>query len=185
MAGLILITGGARSGKSSYALKRGEALVGTRHFIATCPVIDREMQLRITRHREEREGRGWQTIEEEIDIAGRIEGIADAGAILIDCLTLWLNNLLYRAELAQKTFDEKNVAVECDRLIAAAAGCAGTVICVTNEVGMGIVPDTPLARHYRDLVGCCNRLLAAQADEVVLVSCGIPLFLKKDGQAIG
>lgn len=185
MGKLILITGGARSGKSSYALKRGEALAGMRHFIATCPVIDQEMQLRIARHREEREGRGWQTIEEEIDIAGRIEDIAAARVILIDCLTLWLNNLLYRAELGEKIFDEKNVAEECDRLISAAAGCAATVICVTNEVGMGIVPDTPLARHYRDLVGCCNRLLAARADEVILVSCGIPLFLKANEEPSG
>lgn len=185
MGKLVLITGGARSGKSSYALHRGEQIVGSRHFLATCPVTDAEMYLRISRHRDEREGRGWQSIEEEINIADQIENIENPGSILIDCLTLWINNLLYRAELCQETFDEKNVALACNTLILAVAGCPGTVICVTNEVGMGIVPDNPLARRYRDLVGCCNRLLAAAADEVVLVSCGIPLFLKKNEQTTG
>ncbi len=178
MGSLIIVTGGARSGKSAYALQRGEQIAGTRHFLATCPVTDAEMSLRIDRHRRERQGRGWRSIEEETDLAGRIAAIEDPGPVLIDCLTLWLNNLLYRAESRRASFDEKDVAGECQRLLLAVAGHRGTVICVTNEVGMGIVPDNPLARHYRDLVGCCNRLLAAAADEVVLVSCGIPLFLK-------
>jgi adenosylcobinamide kinase / adenosylcobinamide-phosphate guanylyltransferase len=178
MGNLIIVTGGARSGKSSYALQRGEQIPGARHFLATCPVTDAEMSLRIDRHRQERQGRGWRSIEEETDIAGRIEAIEESGPILIDCLTLWLNNLLYRAELEQASFDEKDVAGECQRLLLAVSDCRGTVICVTNEVGMGIVPDNPLARRYRDLVGCCNRILAVAAEEVVLVSCGIPLILK-------
>lgn len=178
MGKLIIITGGARSGKSSYALQRGEEISTRRCFIATCPVVDEEMAGRIGKHRQEREGRGWHCIEEELDLAAQLARSAEYGLVLIDCLTLWVNNLLFQAEKSDTVFNEQDMERECTSLLAAVHRHPGTIICVTNEVGLGIVPDNPLARHYRDLVGYCNRLLATVADEVILVSCGIPLFLK-------
>lgn len=178
MGTLILVTGGARSGKSSYALERAEALSADRSFFATCPVTDAEMGQRIDRHRREREGRGWTSCEEEIALAARIAALDGPGVVLVDCLTLWVNNLLFQAERHDEVFDEQALRREVGQLLAAISGYPGTVIVVSNEVGMGIVPDNQLARHYRDLVGTCNRLLAAAAAEVVLVSCGLPLFLK-------
>ena len=178
MAELVLVTGGARSGKSGYALARAEGISENRCFLATSPVSDGEMRQRIERHRREREGRGWRCLEEETDIAGLIAEIAPYGVILVDCLTLWINNLLFHAEALSGSFAEEDLRHETGRLLAAIAAYPGTVVLVSNEVGMGIVPDNRLARHYRDLVGTCNRLVAAAADEVVLVSCGLPLVLK-------
>jgi len=175
---LILVTGGARSGKSDYALQRAQELPGPRCFIATCPVVDSEMAERIARHREERAGTEWQTVEEQTDIATVLQERKDCGVCLIDCLTLWVNNLLYHAEQSKKIFLDTEMRRQCAFLLRAAQEHPGTVICVTNEVGMGIVPDNPAARLYRDLVGRCNRMAAAAADEVILVSCGIPLQLK-------
>ncbi|MDO8948173.1 MAG: bifunctional adenosylcobinamide kinase/adenosylcobinamide-phosphate guanylyltransferase [Desulfocapsaceae bacterium] len=178
MGRLILVTGGARSGKSDYALQLAQSLPSPRCFIATCPVVDSEMDERITRHREEREGAEWQTVEEQTDIAAILRSHQDSPVCLIDCLTLWVNNLLYNADMSEKLFGDAEVRRQCDLLTEAASIHQGTVICVTNEVGMGIVPDNAAARVYRDLVGRCNRMIAAAASEVYLVSCGIPLRLK-------
>jgi len=178
MANLILVTGGARSGKSDYALQRAEALPGPRCFIATCPVVDPEMADRIARHREERAGADWQTVEEQTNIAAVLREQHGSPVCLIDCLTLWVNNLMYHAEQAEKVLADSDLRQQCELLIQAAGEHSGTVICVTNEVGMGIVPDNPAGRLYRDLVGRCNRMVAAAATEVILVSCGIPLRLK-------
>jgi len=175
---LILVTGGARSGKSDFALQLAQALPGPRCFIATCPVVDAEMEERIARHRQERAGSDWQTVEEQTDIAIVLQGRKDSCVCLVDCLTLWVNNLLYHSEQAGKLFADTEMRRQCALLLQAANEYPGTVICVTNEVGMGVVPDNPAARLYRDLVGRCNRMVAAAADEVVLVSCGIPLRLK-------
>ena len=178
MGRLILVTGGARSGKSDFALQLAQSLPAPRCFIATCPVVDSEMDERIARHREERAGAEWQTVEEQTAIAAILRARQDDAVCLIDCLTLWVNNLLYLVEQSGKMFSDAEMRQQCDLLIQAACDHHGTVICVTNEVGMGIVPDNPAARLYRDLVGRCNRMLAAAADEVYLVSCGIPLRLK-------
>jgi adenosylcobinamide kinase/adenosylcobinamide-phosphate guanylyltransferase len=178
MGTLILVTGGVRSGKSDFARGLAEALPGPRCFIATCPAVDSEMDERIARHREERAGWEWQTVEEQTDIAAVLSQQKDCSVCLIDCLTLWVNNLLYRTEQLGKLFSDSEMRLQCDLLVQAAGGHPGTVICVTNEVGMGIVPDNPAARQYRDLVGRCNRMVAAAADEVYLVSCGIPLRLQ-------
>ncbi len=178
MGRLILVTGGARSGKSDFALRMAEALPGPRCFIATCPPVDAEMEDRIARHRRERAGADWHTVEEQIDISAILTLHRTDSVCLVDCLTLWVNNLLYHAELSGKSFSDSELCRQCELLVQAAGGHGGTVICVTNEVGMGIVPDNPAARAYRDLVGRCNRMLAAAASEVYLVSCGIPLRLK-------
>lgn len=177
MARLILITGGARSGKSSYALKVAEKISKKRVFIATCPQLDSEMSARIRRHTEERNGRGWKTIEEEINLDGLFpERVQGMGVVLIDCVTLWVNNILYM--LGEENVDDCKIKELCSLWLDKIMAYPGTVICVTNEVGLGVVPENTLARKYRDLVGTCNQLLGKNADEVVLVSCGIPLSIK-------
>ncbi len=178
MGRLILVTGGARSGKSDYALQLAQSLPGPRCFIATCPVVDSEMDERIARHREDRAGAEWQTVEEQTDIAAVLLAHQDDPVCLIDCLTLWVNNILYHGEQSRNMLSDAELCRQSGLLIQAAGIHHGTVICVTNEVGMGIVPDNPSARLYRDLVGRCNRMMAAAASEVYLVSCGIPLRLK-------
>lgn len=175
---LLLVTGGARSGKSSYAQQRAEALPGEKFFLATCPAVDEEMQERIIRHQDDRHDALWQTIEEEIQIASVVDTLPDLSVCLLDCLTLWVNNLMYQAEQKGDNFREDDVVHYAHELIIAAKNFSGSLICVTNEVGLGVVPDNHLARLYRDCVGRCNRLIAEAADEVVLVSCGLPLSLK-------
>lgn len=178
MTELILITGGARSGKSSYALELAEKKSDTRIFIATCPSIDREMADRVRRHKKERQGRGWQTIEEEIELAKLFpEKVRGTGVVLIDCVTLWVNNILFT--YGEEKVDDFVIKDLCLGWLEAIDGFAGTVICVTNEVGLGVVPENRLARKYRDLVGTCNQLIGQRADELVLVSCGVPLTIKK------
>jgi adenosylcobinamide kinase / adenosylcobinamide-phosphate guanylyltransferase len=178
MARLILITGGARSGKSDYALTRAESLPGPHTFLATCPVVDGEMEERIRRHKAERQDGVWQTIEEELDLATTIQSLETDTVCLVDCLTLWVNNLMYHGEKNRLPFTEDDMLVSAEMFISAADAFQGTLICVSNEVGLGVVPDNVAARRYRDLVGRCNRTVAAAADEVILVSCGLPLFLK-------
>jgi len=174
-----LITGGARSGKSSYALELAESLGDRRLFVATCPAIDPEMADRVQRHKDERIGRGWNTCECEIDLPGMFDTYhSQFDVILIDCLTLWINNIIYHNDKTHETIDDQLIRNRCISWLESAGKFAGTVICVSNEVGMGIVPENELARKYRDLVGTCNQILGKSADQVVLVSCGIPLFIK-------
>ncbi len=181
MAKIILITGGARSGKSSYALERAESISTKRLFVATCPNVDSEMSERVRLHQEERRGRGWDTIERETDLVSIFsKETRDVDVMLIDCITLWVNNVLFSNEVHGRQVDDHGIAVLCRQWLDKAQNFSGTVICVTNEVGLGIVPDNALARRYRDLVGTCNQLIGRTASEVILVSCGIPLFLKKN-----
>ncbi len=179
MGYLILVTGGSRSGKSDYARLRAEALPGPRVFVATCPVVDEETAERIRRHRLERAKSLWDTVEEPLQPALTIQNSSDYNVVLIDCLTLWINNILYHADQSGTSVKEDDVTARATELIEACAAASGTVIIVTNEVGCGIVPENGISRLYRDLVGRCNRLIAQSADEVTLVSCGIPLDLKK------
>ncbi len=180
MAKIILITGGARSGKSSYALNLAESISTKRLFVATCPNVDSEMSERVRRHQEERRGRGWVTIESETHLTGVFSGQTNEfDVVLIDCITLWVNNVLFTNDGLTSSVDDYTIGVLCSEWLKAAHQFSGTVICVTNEVGLGIVPDNALARKYRDLVGTCNQLIGKKASEVILVSCGIPLFLKK------
>ena len=178
MGRIILITGGTRSGKSDFALSRCEELSGNHCFVATCSVFDEEMAERVEKHRRTREDNIWDTIEEPLAI-NEVLARNKYDVYLIDCLTLWINNHL--ADSAEKDIacDESFVAAETRRLLQTSKSIAAAVIFVTNEVGMGIVPENQLARRYRDLVGLCNRLIAAAANEVVLVSCGLPLYLKQ------
>lgn len=180
MGAIILVTGGSRSGKSAHALRLAESRPGPWTFVATCPAVDEEMAKKIAVHKQERDARTWTTIEEEIDLAGAIGRAGIAGVILVDCLTLWINNLMYRASLAGREVTEEEVAGLTDTVVRAARSAAGTVIFVTNEVGLGIVPPDAPTRLYRNLVGRCGQAIAAASDAAVLVVCGMPITLKGD-----
>ena len=177
MGNTILVTGGCRSGKSAYAQRRAESLGGRLVYVATCPVIDAEMAQRIALHKEQRCSQGWETREEQTDLAGAIRH-AKGAVVLVDCLTLWINNLMYEAEAHGKHVEERQIEQLCEEVTGVCCHREGTTLFVTNEVGMGIVPDNPAARRYRDLVGRANQTIAAAADEVVLVTCGIPITVK-------
>jgi adenosylcobinamide kinase/adenosylcobinamide-phosphate guanylyltransferase len=174
-----MATGGSRSGKSSWAQKTAESISDRRVFIATCPVVDDEMLERIRRHQQSRDGRNWRTIEEPLDIAGAIDSSHEFPVALVDCLTLWINNLMYRAEKENTVITETEVAMECRRVIDAAKRHPGVILFVTNEVGMGIVPENAHARLYRDLAGRCNQVVAEVCDRVVLMVSGLPLEIKR------
>lgn len=165
----VLVTGGARSGKSLYAEGLVRAAQRERIYVATCTPFDDEMRQRIDHHRDQR-GEGWRTIEEPRDLAGVIAAESTAQrAILIDCLTLWLSNLI---------FAEADPEAETARLAGALRAAPGPIVLVTNEVGSGIVPDNALARRFRDEQGRLNRRIAEVADVAVLVAAGLPLVLK-------
>ena len=182
MAKIIMVTGGARSGKSGYAQRLAESLPGPRTYVATCPAVfagpenDSEMADRIRRHRRDREAAGWETVEETVALAEVLSGLVDRQVVLVDCLTLWVNNLVYRAGVEK--ICEDDIAEAAGELVRVCGRRTGTVILVTNEVGWGVVPDNPLARCFRDLAGRCNQVIAAAADEVVMVVCGIATTLK-------
>ncbi len=180
MAEIILITGGSRSGKSGYAQKLAEAVPGPRAYIATCPVADPEMARRVEKHRESRKASDWETIEETVDLAGAIRRSAAYRVLLVDCLTLWVNNLLYEVHGRGEVFTEEAMAVRCREVIDACGAFPGTVLFVTNELGMGIVPDSETARRFRDCAGRCNQLFAGAAGTVTLVVSGLPLQLKRE-----
>ena len=178
MANVILVTGGARGGKSAYAESLSRSFSGPRAYIATAPVFDDEMAKRVTRHQQQRKNDGWDTIEEEIDLFGAIQKADAYDTILVDCLTLWINNLLYKDD----RITEDDMTAKCAQLKKVCAGFDGNIIFVINEVGMGIVPENPLARKFRDLSGRCSQNIAKFANKVLLVSCGIPLTLKDEIQ---
>lgn len=179
MARIVLVTGGCRSGKSAFAQDLAESLLGRRVYVATCPVVDEEMRQRIRKHQEARESGHWDTVEEPVRLDRALRAADNYAVVLVDCLTLWINNLMYESrQRSDQDVTEEQVIQWCGEVLASACRHPGTVILVTNEVGMGIVPANTWARRYRDLVGRCNQVIAARANVVALVSCGIPLFLK-------
>lgn len=163
---LTLVLGGARSGKSRYA----ESLFGPgpRRYIATAQAFDQEMRARIAAHRAGRAEAGWETDEEPLDLAGALRRAA-ADPVLVDCLTLWLSNLM----LTDSALTPALAAAE-----AALAERGAQTVLVSNEVGFGIVPENALARRFRDEAGRLHQRLAAQADRVVLVVAGLPMRVK-------
>jgi adenosylcobinamide kinase / adenosylcobinamide-phosphate guanylyltransferase len=171
---LTLVLGGARSGKSRYAESLVAATPPPWIYVATAQAQDTEMAGRIAHHRARR-GAGWHTIEAPHDLAAAIDA-APAGAILVDCLTLWLTNRMLAEGDIDADIDARTASLE-----AALARRGGPAVLVSNEVGSGIVPDNALARRFRDLQGHLNQRLAAGADRVILVVAGLPLIVK--GQA--
>ena len=173
--GLMLVIGGAKSGKSRFALDTCNRNRGKRIFLATARSEDPEMEDRIRRHQSER-GPEWVTIEEPLNVAAKISALDNKETvILLDCLTLWLNNLFMRYGE-----DQNRINQEIDGLAKQLACLRGAVVVVANEVGSGIVPNNPLARRYRDTAGFTNQRIAAVARNVVQIVAGIPIMLKDE-----
>lgn len=163
---ITLILGGARSGKTAHALAAAEASGRGLVMIATAEALDAEMEERIARHRAER-GPRWRTIEAPLDLASALAQVSADETAVVDCLTLWVSNLMHA---------DRDLEAETARLIAALPG--RDLVLVSNEVGLGIVPDNALARRFRDAAGRLNQQVAAAADRVVFVAAGLPLTLK-------
>jgi adenosylcobinamide kinase/adenosylcobinamide-phosphate guanylyltransferase len=164
-----LVLGGAKSGKSRFALDRASALTGGKAYIATARALDSEMAERIARHKAERSSE-WTSFEEPLDIASLIRKIDKEHAVLlIDCLTLWVTNLMLGG---------RDTKAEGDTLLHALCSCRAEVFIVSNEVGLGIVPDNALARQFRDEAGRLNQKVASIADEVYFMAAGLPLKMK-------
>ncbi|WP_458119688.1 bifunctional adenosylcobinamide kinase/adenosylcobinamide-phosphate guanylyltransferase [Paenibacillus sp. Z6-24] len=182
LSGKTLVTGGARSGKSTFAERLCAAEHSEAWYVATAQAGDDEMRERIERHQQQRRESGydWQVCEEPLNLAGllhqRTEKDGTAPALLIDCLTLWLSNLLFKYE--HEADVQARVLQAVEELAAAIEDYPGAVIVVTNEVGDGIVPSYPLGRLYRDLAGIANRRMANLCSRVFLVTAGIPIELK-------
>lgn len=167
---LTLVLGGARSGKSRYAEGLVTALPTPWIYVATGEARDEEMKERIAHH-VRRRGPGWVTREVPLDLVEVIQAhAADPHPMLVDCLTLWLSNVM---------LSERDVAADRARLLTALDEAAGPIVLVSNEVGLGIVPDNALARAFRDEQGRLNAAVAALADTVVLMAAGLPLVLKQ------
>jgi adenosylcobinamide kinase / adenosylcobinamide-phosphate guanylyltransferase len=172
---LALILGGARSGKSRYGLGLAARCPAPRLFVATCEPRDAEMEARIEAHQQER-GSDWATREVPLDLADAVSQAQNHyGVVLVDCLTMWVTNLLL-----QEGAPPGSIQTACERLLDCLAKTAAPTIMVSNEVGWGIVPDTPLARQFRDQAGWLHQRLAQVADLVVLVVAGVPMLIKSE-----
>ncbi|MEF2279954.1 bifunctional adenosylcobinamide kinase/adenosylcobinamide-phosphate guanylyltransferase [Deinococcus sp. YIM 134068] len=167
---IVFVTGGARSGKSTFAERRAAASGLPVTYLATAQAFDAEMTERITRHQGDRPA-GWVTVEEPLDAPAALLAAATP-TVLLDCLSLWVSNLM----LADEPDDA--LLARADALLTAARARPGLTILVTNEVGLGIVPDNALARRYRDLLGWVNQRAAATSDEAWLLVSGLPVQLK-------
>ena len=172
---LILILGGVRSGKSSYAQQLASDDGGRVLFLATAEAGDDEMKRRIAKHKSSRAA-AWATIEEPLDIASALKPkSATADVVILDCITVWLSNLLLR----ENGMTEEEMLAEIDKLLNAYKQGKASYIIVSGEVGMGIVPEYPLGRIFRDYMGLANQRLTDKADRVVLMVAGIPADVKK------
>jgi adenosyl cobinamide kinase/adenosyl cobinamide phosphate guanylyltransferase len=167
---LVVLTGGARAGKSALAVRMAERWDGPVAYVATAEALDAEMARRIERHRAERPG-DWRTVEEPLELRDALESLGGRLAI-VDCLTLWVANLLERGD------GERAILEEAAGAAGVAAAREAPTIVVTNEVGLGIVPPTPLGRAYRDVLGSVNRVFVERAEEALLVVAGRALRLE-------
>ena len=177
LAQIIFITGGARSGKSGFAEKLASEFGEPLGYLATAQILDDEMEERVRRHRERR-GEEWHAIEEPLHLSQALERCdGKYNVVLVDCVTLWISNLLFAYGEAGRDCEER-IQEDVQRLKSTLHGMVTPVILVSNEVGHGIVPDNRLARQFRDIAGITNQLLATAADEVHVLISGIPLKLK-------
>jgi adenosylcobinamide kinase / adenosylcobinamide-phosphate guanylyltransferase len=163
-----LVLGGARSGKSRYAEQVAMSSRPPWIYLATAESFDDEMATRIAQHKDRR-SQDWLTIDAPLDLAGALAVIPRSATVLIDCLTLWLSNLMLA---------ERDIDAEIERLEAAMLAHEAPLVLVSNEVGFGIVPDNALARRFRDFQGLLNQRIAARAGRVVLVVAGLPMIVK-------
>ena len=177
---IILVTGGARSGKSALAERIAGQFAMPRIYIATAMAGDKEMSQRIARHREMR-GSGWLTVEESRDLTGALARTDGQGVRLVDCLTLWLANLISADDLAEDPANDPADATA--RLCATLGAQKSPVVLVTNELGLGIVPENALARRFRDTHGLMNQSVAEIADQVWMSVSGLPLRLKPERES--
>jgi adenosylcobinamide kinase/adenosylcobinamide-phosphate guanylyltransferase len=161
-----LVGGGARSGKSQFAASYAQSLGQRRLFVATAQALDEEMQDRIARHRAER-GQAFVTVEEPVQLGRVLREVENVDVVLVDCLTLWLSNLLLRGQSAE------SIAGEVETLLAASNLRRHHTVLVSNEVGMGLVPGSPLGRAFRDIAGSTHKRIAQDADEVYLAAMGL------------
>ncbi len=168
LAKLTLVLGGAASGKSLFAENLLCAHAAKQVYIATAQAFDEEMRQKISAHRSRR-GDDWRTVEAPLDVPSALQQAKAGEAILLDCATLWLTNHLMAGN---------DLADETDRLLSALAACTAPVIVVSNETGMGVVPENSLSRAFRQAQGELNQRLAAQADLAVFVLAGLPMLLK-------
>jgi len=170
---IMFIIGGCRSGKSTYALQTAEKVPAQRKiYIATCVPQDDEMKQRVAMHQTAR-SKSWTTVEEPLRLPEAIvQNSRRADVIVIDCLTLWVNNLL------METDDEKQIEETISQLIDTLDKATGQIVIVSNEVGAGIVPENRLARQYRDIMGLANQAVAKTADKVIWMVAGIPVTVK-------
>lgn len=167
-----LIIGGAKSGKSSFAETLACVVPGKRAYVATAQALDEEMLLKIQRHKQDR-GDSWDTFEEPISVASLLQKLnGKYEVVLLDCLTLWLSNIMMKCN------GDQELLSHFESLAAAIKDLEGTTIIVSNEVGLGIVPDNPLARRFRDCAGILNQKIATIADEVYFTVAGIPMKIK-------
>jgi adenosylcobinamide kinase/adenosylcobinamide-phosphate guanylyltransferase len=165
---LTLVLGGARSGKSRYAESVAMSSRPPWIYVATAESFDDEMATRIAEHKSRRSP-DWQTIDAPLDLAGALAALPRPATVLVDCLTLWLSNLMLA---------ERDVEAEIRRLEEAMLAHGAPLVLVSNEVGSGIVPENALARRFRDFQGLLNQRVAARADRVVLVVAGLPVIVK-------
>lgn len=176
---LILITGGVRSGKSSFAEKLAGNLGQKIAFIATAQSLDKEMEDRIAQHRANRPVH-WETYEEPYQVVQVIQKVGEkTEVILLDCLTLLVSNFMqnYQEDSSNDDLAEK-IIEKIKEIISEAAHCSATVIIVSNEVGLGLVPTNSMGRFFRDMLGKANQIIASSSDQVYLLVAGIPLLIK-------
>ena len=172
---LVLLLGGARAGKSAYALRLAQENDGPVCFIATAQAFDDDMSTRIDRHRNERPSH-WQTIEEPYQIDHALHQASEASVVIVDCLTLFVSNWLLR-ENDERQCEQILREITAD-FLSTTQSRRQTIVCVSNEVGLGVVPETRLGRTFRDLLGRVNQDFAQAADEVYLVVAGLKMQLK-------
>jgi adenosylcobinamide kinase/adenosylcobinamide-phosphate guanylyltransferase len=170
---IVFVIGGCRSGKSTYAMQTAERVPAEQKiFIATCVPRDDEMKRRVARHQKER-SQNWVTVEAPLNLPEAIRQNSRSGdVILVDCLTLWVSNLL------METGDESKIEETISQFINAIEKAAGPIVLVSNEVGTGIVPENALARQYRDIIGRVNQDVAKTAGRVIWMVAGIPVTVK-------
>ncbi|MEM9513901.1 MAG: bifunctional adenosylcobinamide kinase/adenosylcobinamide-phosphate guanylyltransferase [Actinomycetota bacterium] len=175
---LLVLLGGARSGKSSYAVDLGRRLGGPVTYVATAPSLDDDMAQRIARHRNERPAE-WTTVEEQADLSAALDGIPNDHAVIIDCLTLWTSNMLWQEHTEPSILDTAHVTSE------RCATRARPVIAISNEVGLGVHPETDLGRTYRDLLGRVNQVWTRRADVALMMVAGRALRLETPDGLLG